>query len=577
MDARGTHTRRRRAQSRSRRTRARIVAALGPLTILAGLGWAVAQPYRLTLLHPHGQGFWWLVSEPPLFVILAGLRFPDSSRAASCVTSPMRSCDADAAARRARALVVRHRLSPARALLRAAALVGPEIWRRRPWRAYLFPGLLFALGVLMWPVMVFYTNSTIHMLAHGLWAQGLMLAGAAELGLARGKLQSRYWRLCASLALLVSGAALLVHEQNPWLYQRSAFLHHALGWVAIVGAIFPFLQAFRPRSLAAATGFADVPRHARSSSTATATSRRSSVTSRRLPGCRTGESRSIALAVVAAASLAAPATAFAHATLEHDVSVAARARSHARRAGRLALRPERLRGSRIHPGSQAERRQRRSCSACRRTRARCRRCRGFARGRTRFAGARSRTTGTWSRASSRLACAMPAPPVTEAVGAQGPTRTEDIVRWAYFLALALLVGGLGTRLLIARGPLPARARAAVLLARRHRGDRRARSRNPRVPASCGRCVAAPFGRLPLRRSLAALGRDALRADVHRDDPRVCVHARVPLPRVADRSACLPLGRRSGLRLSSRRGCRSPVTLPASRTRRGSASSPTTRT
>jgi copper transport protein len=50
-----------------------------------------------------------------------------------------------------------------------------------------------------------------------------------------------------------------------------------------------------------------------------------------------------------------------------------------------------------------------------------------------------------------------APPVTEAVGAQGPTRTEDIVRWAYFLALALLVGGLGTRLLIARGPLPERA------------------------------------------------------------------------------------------------------------------------
>jgi putative copper export protein len=50
-----------------------------------------------------------------------------------------------------------------------------------------------------------------------------------------------------------------------------------------------------------------------------------------------------------------------------------------------------------------------------------------------------------------------APPVTEAVGAQGPTRSEDIVRWAYFLALALLVGGLGTRLLIARGPLPARA------------------------------------------------------------------------------------------------------------------------
>jgi hypothetical protein len=55
--------------------RARIIAALGPLTIVAGLVWAVAQPYRLTLLHPHGQGFWWLFSEPQLFVVLAGLAF----------------------------------------------------------------------------------------------------------------------------------------------------------------------------------------------------------------------------------------------------------------------------------------------------------------------------------------------------------------------------------------------------------------------------------------------------------------------------------------------------------------------
>jgi hypothetical protein len=65
----------RRESTRAVGARARIVAALGPLTILAGLVWAVAQPYRLTILHPHGQGFWWLVSEPPLFVILAGLAF----------------------------------------------------------------------------------------------------------------------------------------------------------------------------------------------------------------------------------------------------------------------------------------------------------------------------------------------------------------------------------------------------------------------------------------------------------------------------------------------------------------------
>jgi copper transport protein len=52
---------------------------------------------------------------------------------------------------------------------------------------------------------------------------------------------------------------------------------------------------------------------------------------------------------------------------------------------------------------------------------------------------------------------VPAPPVTDAVGAQGPTRTEDIVRWLYFLSFALVVGGVGFRLLIVRGPLPARA------------------------------------------------------------------------------------------------------------------------
>ena len=52
---------------------------------------------------------------------------------------------------------------------------------------------------------------------------------------------------------------------------------------------------------------------------------------------------------------------------------------------------------------------------------------------------------------------VPAPTVTDAVGAQGPTRTEHLVRWAYFIALALVVGGLGFRLLVVRGPLSARA------------------------------------------------------------------------------------------------------------------------
>jgi hypothetical protein len=141
-------------------------------------------------------------------------------------------------------------------LLLAEVVVGLEVWNRRPWRRYLWPGLVFLLGVLMWPVMTFYTNSTIHMLAHGSWAQALMLAGTAELGVARGKLHSQYWRLCSALGLAVSGGAFLIHEQQHWLFSRAAFLHHALGWMLLVSALFPLLQAFRPRSLSAATGFA---------------------------------------------------------------------------------------------------------------------------------------------------------------------------------------------------------------------------------------------------------------------------------------------------------------------------------
>jgi hypothetical protein len=136
------------------------------------------------------------------------------------------------------------------------ALVGTEVWRRRAWRRYLWPGLVFALGVLMWPVMTFYTNSAIHMLAHGSWAQMLMIAGAAELGLARGKLQSQWWRLAVAAGFVVSGTALLVHEQNTWFFQRSSFLHHLMGWTIVIAAVFPLARAIKPLSQVAATGFA---------------------------------------------------------------------------------------------------------------------------------------------------------------------------------------------------------------------------------------------------------------------------------------------------------------------------------
>jgi hypothetical protein len=65
-----------RPRLRERRSaRAAVVLALGPLTALAGVVWAIAQPWRITLLDPAGQGFWWLVSQPPLYVVGVGALF----------------------------------------------------------------------------------------------------------------------------------------------------------------------------------------------------------------------------------------------------------------------------------------------------------------------------------------------------------------------------------------------------------------------------------------------------------------------------------------------------------------------
>ena len=53
-----------------------------------------------------------------------------------------------------------------------------------------------------------------------------------------------------------TGIAFLVHEQNDWFFQRSAFLHHLLGWTFLAFAIFPLGRVIRPRSAVFASGFA---------------------------------------------------------------------------------------------------------------------------------------------------------------------------------------------------------------------------------------------------------------------------------------------------------------------------------
>jgi hypothetical protein len=54
---------------------AHTVSLVGPVIATAGVVWAILQPYRLTLLHPRGQAFWWLAIEPPLLVFIVGVLF----------------------------------------------------------------------------------------------------------------------------------------------------------------------------------------------------------------------------------------------------------------------------------------------------------------------------------------------------------------------------------------------------------------------------------------------------------------------------------------------------------------------
>lgn len=58
-----------------RSRRAAILATIGPLVILAGVVWAIAQPYRLALLSETRSGVWDHIAQPPLLVLAVGLFF----------------------------------------------------------------------------------------------------------------------------------------------------------------------------------------------------------------------------------------------------------------------------------------------------------------------------------------------------------------------------------------------------------------------------------------------------------------------------------------------------------------------
>lgn len=141
-------------------------------------------------------------------------------------------------------------------ILLAEVIVGPRVFGRRPWRRYLWPCTALAAGVLLWLVAALSTFSTLHLVAHSIWAQTAMIAGGVELALVRGLLRRPAWSLVTAAMFAVSGAAFLVHEQNGWLFARSAFLHHLIGWTLLVSALFPLGAAIRPRRSIWAYGFA---------------------------------------------------------------------------------------------------------------------------------------------------------------------------------------------------------------------------------------------------------------------------------------------------------------------------------
>jgi hypothetical protein len=51
------------------------VLLLGPATMIGGLVWAIAQPYRIVFLYRDGKGLYDYLVQPPLLVVLVGILY----------------------------------------------------------------------------------------------------------------------------------------------------------------------------------------------------------------------------------------------------------------------------------------------------------------------------------------------------------------------------------------------------------------------------------------------------------------------------------------------------------------------
>ena len=530
------------------------MSALGPLDRARRrrLGDRPAVPRHL--LHPHGQGFWWLFVEPPLLVIAVGLVLPLLRRAGTAArTSQEERCNrpvstSTGCSRRAsccsalcllaEAIVGNGGLAAAR--VARVPLAGARVRARRPHVAG--DDLLHELD-------------DPHARARRV--------GAGDDARRRGRARARQRE--AAQPLVASGdgrrrssspGRVPRARAEPWLFQRSSFLHHLLGWTLVIGAVFPLARAFRPRSSCARRASRSCSSSSPSRSTAIATSRRSSGTSRRSRGAAPMRRAARSIARRCRARRFRRRRSRMRRSLQTKPAYRERLDVVAAH-GRAALRPGREGAAELDPLSLG-RRHRLARTAHRsrrphRSKATLQRLpKGAYTVRWHALSRRARRLGRLDVRRRRAA-----PPPTEAYGASGPTRTEHVVRWLYFLALALLVGGLGFRLLVLRGRPAAARRVALLSAHRARRRRRARGRHRRVPAARRGRAAAAVRPAAVRRPVADRARYALRHGVHRDDARLRARRRAALPRLADRPrgscsgprSCVALGFASGLSLS----------------------------
>ena len=382
-------------------------------------------------------------------------------------------------------------------IMLAEAIVGPEVWRAAP---------LARLPLAGDRVRARRPDVARDDLLHQLGdphARAQRLGAGAD-GDGRGRARPRAAASCTAAGgssrrrsrSRVSGTAFLVHEQNAWFFARSAFLHHLLGWTLVSARSFPLGLVFRPRSLVLQSGFGVVRDRARGDAL---------LRPRRRAGLRpplaarggAAPMRRLVLVGLAASRSCAPAAAWAHATLTADV---ARVRSSELERladdGQAALRPVR-RASRRSQVLDASGRNYAGTARGERAERRSRRCAALPKGaytvRWHALSADSHVvSGVWT-----FGVRVKAPPPTEAYGASGPTRTEHVVRWLYFVALAL-----ADRLARVPPALPARARRSrrgveKRLVRRHRRSASSAALELGILAFCLRCedvLQLPFGK-----------------------------------------------------------------------------------